>query len=148
MAKLILRFESRILKEIPLSGRTLSVGRTPNNDVPIDNPAVSGRHARIFAENGMLYVEDLGSLNGTFVNNQRVTERTVLRRGDAILVGKHELVVEDLADVDVLSVLTDDAAGCRSVLATPSMTLVPSGSRKLARCPGGVVTTRIAGAGR
>jgi len=111
MAKLSLRFESRILKEIPLSGRTLAVGRTPNNDVPIDNPAVSGRHARIFAENGELYVEDLGSLNGTFVNNQRVTERTVLRRGDAILVGKHELVVEDLADVDVLSVLTDDAAG-------------------------------------
>ncbi|MCG6537404.1 MAG: FHA domain-containing protein, partial [Syntrophales bacterium LBB04] len=47
MAKLILKFKEAVLKDIPLEKDEMSIGRKPENDIPIDNQAVSGRHARI-----------------------------------------------------------------------------------------------------
>ena len=91
MAKLILKYEAAVLKEIPLLKAILTVGRTPGNDVVIDNPAVSGQHAKILVEQDQVMVEDLSSLNGTFVNNQRI-RKSPLKDGDEILVGKHILV--------------------------------------------------------
>jgi pSer/pThr/pTyr-binding forkhead associated (FHA) protein len=90
MAKLILKFEDRILKEVPLSSSAVTIGRLPNNVVAIDNPAVSGQHARVIVEGGQFVVEDLNSRNGTFVNNQAVTKHT-LQEGDVIRIGKHTL---------------------------------------------------------
>jgi pSer/pThr/pTyr-binding forkhead associated (FHA) protein len=94
MAKLILRYESSTLKEIPLRKPNTSVGRTPDNDVVIDNLAVSGHHAKLMVEEGHFLVEDLNSLNGTFLNNQRI-RRSALKDGDEILIGKHTLVFKD-----------------------------------------------------
>ncbi|OFW26888.1 MAG: hypothetical protein A3H97_21810 [Acidobacteria bacterium RIFCSPLOWO2_02_FULL_65_29] len=59
----------------------------------IENPAVSGRHARVFREGDDFVVEDLQSTNGTFVNEKRVTRQT-LQDGDVVLVGKHKLVFD------------------------------------------------------
>ena len=97
MAKLVLKFESKVLKEVPVSGRAVMIGRAPDNDIPIDNLAVSNHHARVYTEAGRLVVEDLDSLNGTFVNEMRV-ERTTLREGDSILIGKHHIVVDGAHD--------------------------------------------------
>ena len=94
MAKLILRFEAAVLKEIPLEKSTLSIGRLAGNDVVIDNLAVSGYHARLSLVEDRFVLEDLNSLNGTFVNNQRV-RRGSLKNGDVIVVGKHTLVFLD-----------------------------------------------------
>ena len=94
MAKLVLKFDSEVLKEVPLGSRPVTIGRAPDNDIPIDNLAVSNYHARVYAEAGRLVVEDLDSLNGTFLNDLRV-ERATLRDGDAILVGKHHIVVDE-----------------------------------------------------
>jgi len=71
----------------------LTIGRAPDNAVIIDNPAVSGHHARVFSESGAMILEDLNSTNGTFVNGQHTTRR-VLRSGDVLQVGKHHLVFE------------------------------------------------------
>ena len=71
----------------------LTIGRAPDNAVIIDNPAVSGHHARVFSESGAVILEDLNSTNGTFVNRQN-TKRRVLRAGDVLQVGKHQLVFE------------------------------------------------------
>jgi pSer/pThr/pTyr-binding forkhead associated (FHA) protein len=90
MAKLILKFEERILKEVPLTSSAVTIGRLPNNVVSIDNPAVSGQHARVIVEGGQFVVEDLNSRNGTFVNNQAVTKHA-LQEGDIIRIGKHTL---------------------------------------------------------
>jgi len=90
MSKLILKFEDRILKEVPVGSSAVTIGRLPNNTVAIDNPAVSGQHARVTVAGGQVIVEDLNSRNGTFVNNQAVTKHP-LQEGDVIRIGKHTL---------------------------------------------------------
>ena len=72
MAKLVLKFEGSLLQEVPINAQPITIGRAPENVIPIDNLAVSNHHARIFTENGHLVIEDLNSLNGTFVNDQRI----------------------------------------------------------------------------
>jgi pSer/pThr/pTyr-binding forkhead associated (FHA) protein len=93
MPKLTLQFEGRHLKEYTV-GVGLTIGRSPDNTVIIDNPAVSGHHARLFSESGAVILEDLNSTNGTFVNGQSAT-RKVLRSGDVVLVGKHQLLFDN-----------------------------------------------------
>ncbi|HLY92640.1 MAG TPA: FHA domain-containing protein [Candidatus Angelobacter sp.] len=90
MAKLYLRFEQsdQVLKEVPLAQATTTIGRLPDNNLQIDNLAVSGHHAKISWEQGQYIVEDLGSLNGTYVNNERVGKAT-LKHGDRVKIGKH-----------------------------------------------------------
>jgi len=91
MPKLILRFDERELQECPVGAHPVSIGRLPDNTVVIDNPAVSGRHARVFREGSHYVVEDLKSTNGTFVNEKPI-ERHTLLEGDVVLVGKHSLL--------------------------------------------------------
>ena len=94
MAKLVLKYEAAVLKVIPLQKAAISIGRTPGNDIVIDNLAVSGRHARVVLEQGYYEVEDMSSLNGTFLNSQRI-RRSSLKDGDQIVIGKHTLIFQD-----------------------------------------------------
>jgi pSer/pThr/pTyr-binding forkhead associated (FHA) protein len=100
MAKLSLMFEDKVMKEVPIGGRAVSIGRSPDNDLPIDNLAVSNHHARVYFEAGKLVIEDLDSLNGTFVNQMRV-ERAMLHDGDSISIGKHSIKVDATADAAI-----------------------------------------------
>jgi FHA domain len=97
MPRLVLKFESSVLKEVPLGTRPVTIGRAPDNDIPIDNLAVSNYHARVYVEAGSLVVEDLNSLNGLFLNDIRV-ERAMLKDGDSILIGKHHIWVDQAHD--------------------------------------------------
>src|SRR3984885_10324110 len=97
MSKLVLKFESSSLKEVPLGTRPVTIGRAPDNDIQIDNLAVSNYHARVSVEAGPLVVEDLNSLNGSFLNDIRV-ERAMLKDGDSILIGKHVILVDQEHD--------------------------------------------------
>jgi pSer/pThr/pTyr-binding forkhead associated (FHA) protein len=94
MPRIFLKFNEAVLKEIPLDRAQLTIGRKPDNDLVIDNPAVSGHHARIIQEHGSFFVEDLGSTNGTFVNDAKVLKHQ-LRNTDRVGVGKHMLVYQD-----------------------------------------------------
>jgi hypothetical protein len=69
-------------------GDELTIGRADKCSVVLDDPYVSQVHARIFANNGSLMVEDLGSTNGTYLNRQRITAPTELQRGDRVKIGK------------------------------------------------------------
>lgn len=91
MPKLILKFADRELQECAVGKHPVSIGRLPDNMIIIDNPAVSGRHAKIFREGNHYVVEDLKSTNGTFVNEKPIARHTLLE-GDVVLVGKHSLV--------------------------------------------------------
>src|SRR5438309_8028219 len=93
MAKLSIMFKSKLVKEVPVGSRPVGIGRSPDNDLPVDNLAVSNYHARVYFEAGRLVVEDLASLNGTFVNDLRV-ERATLHDGDSIWIGKHHIKVD------------------------------------------------------
>ena len=94
MPKLTLKFENSVLNEVPVGAKEVSIGRSPDNGLVIDNPAVSHYHARVFNEEGRLMLEDFGSLNGTFVNGQRV-KMVSLKPGDSVAIGKHTILVSD-----------------------------------------------------
>lgn len=91
MPKLVLRYDERELSETAVGKHPVSIGRLPDNMIVIDNPAVSGRHARVFKEGNHYVVEDLKSTNGTFVNEKPIARHTLLE-GDLLLVGKHTLM--------------------------------------------------------
>ena len=95
MAKLYLKFEQNVLKELPVSqGGIVTIGRLPDNVLQIDNLAVSGHHAKIYWQGDHYMLEDNQSLNGTYVNNQRIT-KTALKDGDSVLIGKHTVLFKD-----------------------------------------------------
>jgi len=94
MPKLLLKFSGMVLKDIPLDKPQVTIGRKMDNDVVIDNLAVSGYHARVVEENGIYFVEDTGSTNGTFLNETKIQKQR-LQPGDQIRVGKHVLIYED-----------------------------------------------------
>ncbi len=89
-AKLSLKFYDNVLREVALSGGVATIGRQPDNVLQIDNPIVSGYHARIFWENSHYVLEDNESFNGTYLNNRSVS-RAVLSDGDIIVIGKHRI---------------------------------------------------------
>ena len=74
-----------------LDADATSVGRHPNSDIFLDDITVSRQHAEIRRGNGSFHLHDVGSLNGTYVNRERV-EETHLRSGDEIQIGKFKLV--------------------------------------------------------
>ena len=88
MPVLKLSFGDMIIKELPIAGEPATIGRSPQESIFIDNPAVSFHHARVFSQAGVYYVQDLGSLNGTFLNGVRITQAP-LTHGNVITVGKH-----------------------------------------------------------
>jgi predicted component of type VI protein secretion system len=95
MAKLYLRFEGKELKEVTVTqSAVITIGRLPDNLLQIDNLAVSGHHAKIYWDGEQYTLEDNGSLNGTYVNNQRVGKHK-LKNGDTVLIGKHSVEFKD-----------------------------------------------------
>jgi pSer/pThr/pTyr-binding forkhead associated (FHA) protein len=86
----ILRFKDREIGRWEMDRPRLRIGRTPDNDIVIDNLAVSRLHTVIEEERGSYIVRDCDSLNGTEVNRQRITRHT-LKDGDEITIGKHTI---------------------------------------------------------
>ena len=81
-------------QEFPL-GDELTVGRAGGCGVPLpDDTFVSQLHARVFRRDGRLYVEDLGSTNGTYLNRNKVASAVAMRKGDKLKIGKTTLEVQ------------------------------------------------------
>jgi pSer/pThr/pTyr-binding forkhead associated (FHA) protein len=90
MAKLVLSLNGVVQGEYDLNKERLTIGRKPENDIPIDNLAVSGKHALVITILDDSFLEDLGSTNGTYVNGKLI-KKHALKNGDVIAIGKHEL---------------------------------------------------------
>ncbi len=90
MSRLVLSLDGVVLREVNLTKERTTVGRRSHNDVVIDNLAVSGEHAVIFQSGNDVYLEDLGSTNGTTVNGQPV-KKHLLQAGDTVEIGKYRL---------------------------------------------------------
>ena len=80
-------------EELVIDGQPLTVGRGTQNDLPLDDDFASARHARFEERGDGLWIEDLGSTNGTFVNGARVTTPRRLEEGDLVRVGQTDLRV-------------------------------------------------------
>ncbi|MBL0350537.1 MAG: FHA domain-containing protein [Elusimicrobia bacterium] len=91
MAKLLLKFNGAILKELPIVLPETTIGRRPDCDLVIDNPAVSGHHAKVLMEpTGAFFVEDVGSTNGTYLRDRKVT-KSPLHHEDELVIAKHSV---------------------------------------------------------
>lgn len=93
MAKILLRFRGEILQEIDMDKDIISIGRKVDNHIVIDNQAVSSHHAIIEKQGDQLFVEDLKSLNGTYLNG-RAVKRSEIFNGDVIVIGIHSLEIQ------------------------------------------------------
>jgi pSer/pThr/pTyr-binding forkhead associated (FHA) protein len=94
-------FRDQVLETVLFDRPTLRVGREPENDVVIDNLAVSRFHARLHIEERRVFLEDAGSENGCLVNGERLTGRREIAPGDRIQIGKHELRIRSAAPDEV-----------------------------------------------
>jgi pSer/pThr/pTyr-binding forkhead associated (FHA) protein len=90
MARLVLSLDGQALAEYNMSRERYTIGRLPDNDIRIDNPAVSGHHALIINILNDSFLEDLNSTNGTYVNGE-IVKKHALQHGDVITVGHHAL---------------------------------------------------------
>jgi pSer/pThr/pTyr-binding forkhead associated (FHA) protein len=100
-AKLILSLNNSVLGEFPLDKERIILGRKPDNDIQVDNLAVSGQHAAIITILNDSFLEDLDSTNGTYVNGKLV-KKHALKNGDVVTIGKHELryINDEASDED------------------------------------------------
>jgi len=90
MPKIIISIEGVVIKEAQLTSERTSLGRRPYNDVVIDNLAVSGEHAVLQMIGSEVFLEDLNSTNGTYVNGKAV-KKQLLQHNDTVEIGKYKL---------------------------------------------------------
>ena len=114
-AKLILTLNGDTVSEFVLEKETVSIGRRPENDLCLENLAVSGRHAQIITILNDSFLEDLNSTNGTYVNGSLI-KKHALKNGDVIGIGKYQMryVAEEGAAQETFTktmVIQPDATG-------------------------------------
>jgi len=90
MPKMIVSIDGVVIKEVQLTKERSTLGRRPHNDIVIDNLAVSGEHASIQMNGNEVFLDDLGSTNGTYVNGKAVKKQQ-LHNGDSIEIGKYKI---------------------------------------------------------
>jgi ABC-type multidrug transport system ATPase subunit len=120
---------------VSFQGKELTIGRAPDCGQMLDFPMISWHHARILREAGGLFVEDLNSKNGTFVNGRRITSKTKVKSGDSVNLGSFRFQLQDSGELvrrDYFGKVTIEAAdltvsaGHKQLLAPVSFTVYPS----------------------
>jgi pSer/pThr/pTyr-binding forkhead associated (FHA) protein len=106
MAKLVLSLDGVVIKEVQLTKDKTTLGRRPYNDIVIDNLAVSGEHAVLQMMGADVYIEDLNSTNGTYINGKAVKKQQ-LRANDVLEIGKYKIkfLLDEHAEHDKTMIL-------------------------------------------
>jgi len=90
MPKMIVSIDGVVIKEVQLTKDRTTLGRRPYNDIVIDNLAVSGEHAVLQMTGNDVFLEDLNSTNGTYVNGKAV-KKQLLQNNDTVEIGKYKI---------------------------------------------------------
>ncbi len=90
MPKMIVSIDGVVMKEVQLTKDRTTLGRRPYNDIVIDNLAVSGEHAVMQMSGSDVFLEDLNSTNGTYVNGKAIKKQQ-LQNGDTVEIGKYKI---------------------------------------------------------
>lgn len=128
MPKMIVSIDEVVIKEVQLTKDRTTLGRRPYNDIVIDNLAVSGEHAVLQMTGGEVFLEDLNSTNGTYLNGKAIKKQQ-LQNGDSIEIGKYK--IKFVGDGEA-----DNFDKTMVVKARPS-TPPPAPSRPVAPAPSG-----------
>jgi pSer/pThr/pTyr-binding forkhead associated (FHA) protein len=120
MAKIIIKFNNDVVDHVDLRQGDMKIGRKPGCEIQIDNLSVSGEHANIFTVGEDSFIQDLGSTNGTFINNKKISKHH-LKNGDTVVIGKHSLIY--LTESTRASRAPDEFA--KTVIISPSRTVEP-----------------------
>ena len=103
--KLVIHLNNKKIDELILQHHTCSIGRKTDNDLRLEDSTVSSHHAVIETFDGDLYINDLDSTNGVYVNGKRI-KQSRLRNGDVVIVGQYAIEIETL-DIEPLSTELD-----------------------------------------
>jgi len=90
MPEIVVKFNEKVIERVVTEKKRISIGRTKDNDIILENRGVSRKHAQIEFNDENAIIIDNESLNGTFVNNRRISEE-MLRDDDTITIGKYAL---------------------------------------------------------
>ncbi|MDL9999082.1 FHA domain-containing protein [Variovorax sp. J22P240] len=137
MPKLIVSIDGVVIKEVTLAKDRTTLGRRPYNDIVVDNLAISGEHAVLHMIGGDVYLEDLNSTNGTYVNG-RAIKKQALEQNDVIEVGKYK--VRYVA----ASGAADSGTATRTVVAPAPSGPIPLSSAPTVQAPLGGGTAGVA----
>ena len=101
MGKLVVSLDGVVIKEVQITKDKTTLGRRPYNDIVIDNLAVSGEHAVLQMVGADVFIEDLNSTNGTYINGKAV-KKQLLSHNDTVEIGKYKIkyLVEDGTDYE------------------------------------------------
>jgi pSer/pThr/pTyr-binding forkhead associated (FHA) protein len=97
MPEIVIKFNDKVIERVVTEKKRVSIGRTKDNDIVLENRGVSRKHAQIEFNDESTVVIDNESLNGTFVNNRRISEE-MLRNNDTITIGKYALEFHQESD--------------------------------------------------
>jgi pSer/pThr/pTyr-binding forkhead associated (FHA) protein len=101
MGKLVVSLDGVVIKEVQITKDKTTLGRRPYNDMVIDNLAVSGEHAVLQMVGSDVFIEDLNSTNGTYINGKAV-KKQLLAHNDTVEIGKYKIkyLTDDSADYE------------------------------------------------
>ncbi len=110
MSKLVVSLDDVVIKEVQLTKDKTTLGRRPYNDIVIDNLAVSGEHAVLQMVGTDVYIEDLNSTNGTYINGKAI-KKQLLSANDIVEIGKYKIkyLLSEIADFEKTTVLRHGA---------------------------------------
>ena len=106
MGKLVVSLDGVVIKEVQITKDKTTLGRRPYNDIVIDNLAVSGEHAVLQMVGADVFIEDLNSTNGTYINGKAV-KKQLLTHNDTVEIGKYKIkfLVDEGADYERTMIL-------------------------------------------
>ncbi len=90
MGKLVVSLDGVVIKEVQITKDKTTLGRRPYNDIVIDNLAVSGEHAVLQMVGADVFIEDLNSTNGTYINGKAI-KKQLLSHNDTVEIGKYKI---------------------------------------------------------
>jgi hypothetical protein len=110
MAKLVVSLDGVVIKEVQVTKDKTTLGRRPYNDIVIDNLAVSGEHAVLQMVGQDVFIEDLNSTNGTYINGKAI-KKQLLQHNDTVEIGKYKIkfLLEDNGDYEKTLVMRPGA---------------------------------------
>src|SRR3954466_12187017 len=130
MGKLVVSLDNVVIKEFQITKERTTLGRRPYNDIVIDNLAVSGEHAVLTAAASDVFIEDLNSTNGTYINGKAV-KKQLLSNNDVVEIGKYRIkfLADEAEDYEKTMILRPGAFG-RVPGAVPSPAAPPAAPRR------------------